>query len=173
MVVSKYVMGTGMGDTVPRTGVADCEGCVDSVETPAAAAPAGVPRTPGGSFDLELVEVERAWNIEESEILEKIRRLMAAYPDPRYVTTYYRDTWGSCRVTKFILLEENGAYIPGKWFDRSSRRNVHAYWVIEKSEFAKRYAGKVLVASAFVQPSCNASRRYSFRAKVRVVVPHG
>jgi len=162
-----------MVDAIPKTGVTDCmEGCVEEVETPANAAQVGVPQTPGGSldvFDLELVEVERAWNIEESEILEKIRRLMAAYPDTRYVTTYFRDTWGSCRVTKFILLEENGAYIPGKWFNRSSRRNVHAYWVTEKNEFVKRYAGKVLVASVFVQPSCNASRRYSFRAKVRVV----
>ena len=171
MVVSKYAMGTGMGDTIPGTGVADCEGCVDSETTPAAAAPAGVPRTPGG-WRVEVVKVEKAWNVEEESIPEKIANLLLAYGNG-YVTLYYHDTWGSCRVTKFVVLNPDGSYLnEGKWIDRSSRRNTHRYKIVKEEEFLGKHAGKELVAYAYVSPSCNASRQFSFRAVFRVV-PHG
>ena len=157
-----------MAETPIPAGEPNREGRNVSGETPAAAAPAGVPPTPGG-WRVEVLEVEKAWNIEEESIPEKIRNLLLAYGDG-YVTLYYHDTWGSCRVTKFIVLNRDGSYLnEGKWIDRSSRRNTHRYKIVKEEEFLEKYAGKELVAYAYVSPSCNASRQFSFRAVFRVV----
>ena len=151
-------------------GLKGTEGREASAPTPAAAAAVGVPPTPGG-WRVEVLEVEKAWNVEEEMIPTEIMNLLRAYGDG-YIAVYYHDTWGSCRVTKFIVLNRDGSYLDGKWMDRSSRRNAHRYKIVKEEEFLKKYAGKELIAYAYVSPSCNSARRFSFRAVFRVV-PHG
>jgi len=146
------------------------EARADSVEAPADAGQAGVPPTPGG-WHIIVEEVHRVWNINEEEIPRKIAALLRRFRESGYVTLYVHTTWGHCRVTKFIVLSENGNFLDdGKWVDNSSHRNVHKYKVMRREEFLAKYAGKRLVAYAYVSPSCNQAKQFSFRVVFRVVV---
>ena len=147
------------------------EGCVEAAETPAAAQ-AGVPPAPGG-WHVVVEEVLKAWNIDEEEIPGEVAAFLRRYKEngKDYVTLYVHTTWGSCRVTKFIVLADSGEFLnDGKWVDNSSRRNVHKYKVMREEEFLAKYAGKRLIAYAYVSPSCNQAKQYSFRVIFRVVV---
>jgi hypothetical protein len=119
-------------------------------------------------FTVEVVRVERRWNVATDDIAGTIERLLRSYRDG-YVSLYYHTTWGSCRVTKFVVLGANGSYLPdGEWIDSSSRRNVHKWKIMPLDEFLEKYAGKELLAYLYVSPSCNKSKQYSFRAVFRV-----
>jgi hypothetical protein len=129
-----------------------------------------VPPTPGGGLtvDVEVVRIEKRWNIASSEVPEVIAKMLRRYGD-NHVVVYYHTTWGSCRVTKFVVLNVDGSYLPdGEWIDNSSRKNVHKWKVIPVEEFIAKYAGKELLAYCYVSPSCNKSKEFSFRAVFRV-----
>ena len=154
--------------TPESLGVERCEeGRECAAETPAAAQ-AGVPPTPGGGITVEVVRVEKRWNIATENIADAIARMLRSYGDG-YVTLYYHTTWGSCRVTKFVVLDADGTYLPdGEWVDSSSRRNVHKWKVVTLQDFLAKYAGRELLAYLYVSPSCNKSKQYSFRAVFRI-----
>jgi len=143
-----------------------------SAPTPAVAPQAGVPaQLPAGSldFDVEIVKIEKKWNIKEDKIAEKIKDMILSYGDG-YATLYYYRTWGSCRVTKFLIMNADGTYLPdGEWEDHSSRKNVNKWKIMNLNDFITRYAGKELSAFLYVSPSCNKSAQYSFRTVFRVV----
>jgi hypothetical protein len=152
------------------------DGCIEgrevSTPTPAGAVQAGAPATPPAGepvFDIEIVKIEKKWNIANSEIAEKIKDMILSYGDG-YATLYYHRTWGSCRVTKFLIMNADGTYIDdGEWEDRSSRKNVNKWKIMPLRDFITKYAGKELSAFLYVSPSCNKSKQFSFRAIFRVV----
>jgi hypothetical protein len=161
-------------------GTVPCEwgdGCIEegrevSTPTPAAAVQAGVPPTPGGEpvFEIEVVKIEKKWNIANGEIAKKIKDFILSY-QKGYAVLYNYDTWGSCRVTKFIVMNADGSYLDdGEWIDESSRKNAHKWKVMPLQDFLAKYAGKELLTYCYVSPSCNKSKQYSFRAVFRVVV---
>jgi len=160
-----------MVEAVPKNGVMDCtEGCVDSEATPAAAAPVGVPAQPPAGWKVEVAKVEKAWNIRKGDIAEEIEKFLKLYEREGQITLFYHDTWGSCRRVKFVVLNADGSYLQeGEWINNSSRKNAHIRKVMPVEEFMK-YAGKELVAYAYVSPSCNKAKQFSFRAVFRVVV---
>jgi hypothetical protein len=157
-------------------GVERCEegrGCT-AAETPASAAQAGVPPAPGGGISVEVIRVEvirveKRWNIPTEDIAGKIASMLKSYGNDQ-VTLFYHSTWGSCRVTKFIVMSTDGSYIPdGEWIDNSSNKNANKWKIMPLDEFMEKYAGKELLAYLYVSPSCNKSKRFSFRAVFRVV----
>jgi hypothetical protein len=152
------------------------DGCVEdrevSTPTPAGAATAGAPATPPAGtldFEIEIVKIEKKWNVSREEIAEKIKDMILSYGDG-YATLYYHRTWGSCRVTKFLIMNADGTYLPdGEWEDRSSKKNANKWKIMPLRDFITKYAGKELSAFLYVSPSCNKSKQYSFRAVFRVV----
>jgi hypothetical protein len=161
-------------ETVPCLRGDGCmEDRVEGTVTPAGAVQAGAPATPPAGtldFEVEVVRVEKKWNIANGEIAEKIKKSILSYREG-YAVLYNYDTWGSCRVTKFIVMNADGSYLDdGEWFDESSRKNVHKRKVMPLQDFLAKYAGKELLAYCYVSPSCNKSKQYSFRAVFRVVV---
>jgi hypothetical protein len=126
-----------------------------------------VPPTPGGGLTVEVVRIEKRWNIASSEIAEVIEKMLRSYGNG-YIVLFYHTTWGSCRVTKFVVLNVDGSYLDGEWIDNSSRKNVHKWKVISIEEFIAKYAGKELLAYCYVSPSCNKSKEFSFRVVFRV-----
>jgi hypothetical protein len=151
-------------------GVERCEeGRECAPATPSPAAREGVPPTPqGAGISVEVVRVVKKWNISSDEIAEKIERLLKGYRDG-YVALFHHSTWGSCRVTKFLVLGADGSYIPdGEWIDNSSNKNANKWKVMPLDEFLEKYAGRELLAYCYVSPSCNKSKQYSFRAVFRV-----
>jgi hypothetical protein len=160
-------------------GTVPCEwgdGCIEegrevSTPTPAAAAQAGVPPTPGGEpiFEIEVVKIEKKWNISKEEIAEKIKDMILSYGDG-YATLYHYRTWGSCRVTKFLIMNADGTYIDdGEWDDRSSKKNANKWKIMPLRDFITKYAGKELSVFLYVSPSCNKSKQFSFKATFKVV----
>ena len=120
-------------------------------------------------FTVEVVRVERRWNVATEDIAGTIERLLRSYGDG-YVSLYYHTTWGSCRVTKFLVMDADGTYLPdGEWMDNSSRRNVHRWKIMPLDEFLEKYAGRDLLAYCYVSPSCNKSKQFSFKAVFRVL----
>jgi hypothetical protein len=152
------------------------DGCIEdrieSTVTPAAAVQAGAPaQPPAGTLDfgIEIVKIEKKWNIANSEIAEKIKDMILSYGDG-YATLYYHRTWGSCRVTKFLIMNVDGTYLPdGEWEDRSSKKNANKWKIMSLKDFLTKYAGKELSAFLYVSPSCNKSKQFSFRVIFRVM----
>jgi len=152
------------------------DGCiedrVESTETPAAAVQAGAPATPPAGepvFDIEIVKIEKKWNIKADEIAGKIKDMILSYGDG-YATLFHHSTWGSCRVTKFLIMNADGTYIDdGEWDDHSSRKNVNKWKIMPLKDFLTKYAGKELSAFLYVSPSCNKSKQFSFRVVFKVV----
>ena len=152
------------------------DGCVEagrkvSTETPAAPQ-AGAPATPPAGtlgFDIEIVKIEKKWNIKADEIAGKIKDMILSYGDG-YATLFHHSTWGSCRVTKFLVMNADGTYLDdGEWDDHSSRKNVNKWKIMPLKDFLAKYAGKELSAFLYVSPSCNKSKQYSFRVLFKVV----
>ena len=161
-----------MGSVPCEWGDGCIEDRVESTVTPAAAVQAGAPaQPPAGSlgFDIEIVKIEKKWNIANNEMAKKIKDMILSYGDG-YATLYYYRTWGSCRVTKFLIMNADGTYLPdGEWIDNSSRKNVNKWKIMNLNEFITKYAGKELSAFLYVSPSCNKSKQFSFRVIFRVV----
>jgi len=124
-----------------------------------------------GEITVELVKVEKRYNIKPEDIIKQVRRyLIASENGVKKILLYSRDTWGSCREWKSILLNPDGSYIQdGEWIDQSSRKNAHKYKVMDLKEFLEKYRGKELVMYVHESPSCNKSKEFSFRVVVRVL----
>ncbi|MCC6065171.1 MAG: hypothetical protein LM576_04250 [Thermofilum sp.] len=152
------------------------DGCIEdrieSTVTPAAAVQAGAPATPPAGtldFEIEIVKIEKKWNIANSEIAEKIKDMLLSYGEGHVVLFYHR-TWGSCRVTKFLIMNADGTYLPdGEWEDHSSKKNANKWKIMPLKDFLTKYAGKELSAFLYVSPSCNKSKQFSFRVIFKVV----
>jgi hypothetical protein len=152
------------------------DGCIEdrevSTPTPAGAATAGAPATPPAGeldFEIEIVKIEKKWNISKDEIASKVKDMLLSYGNG-YITLFHHSTWGSCRVTKFLVMNVDGSYLPeGEWIDNSSRKNVKKWKVMKLDEFISKYAGRELSAFLYVSPSCNKSKQFSFRATFRVI----
>jgi hypothetical protein len=152
------------------------DGCVEdrveSAVTPAAAVQVGVPATsPAGEpvFDIEVVKIEKKWNIKADGIASKIKDMILSHGDG-YAVLFHHSTWGSCRVVKFLIMNVDGSYLPdGEWDDHSSRKNANKWKIMPLKDFITKYAGKELSAFLYVSPSCNKSRQFSFRAIFKVV----
>jgi len=93
-----------MGETVPEKGVENREGRVDTTETPAVAAQAGVPLTPGGEQEVkmwtEFIEEEKTRytisSFEKEGMIFKLRLVKTRYPIYPYmnhVSTVYEIVW--------------------------------------------------------------------------------
>jgi hypothetical protein len=150
------------------------DGCiedrVESTATAPAAVQGAVPAAPPAGFDIEITRVEKKWNIVNGEIASKIKDMLLSYGDG-YAALYCHITWGSCRVTKFLIMNVDGTYLPdGEWVDHSSRKNVKKWKIMPLRDFIIKYAGKELSAFLYVSPSCNNSKQYSFRVIFKVVV---
>ena len=126
--------------------------------------------TPYGELTIEIVKIEKRFNIKPEEILNQVKKyLFASYDGVKKVLLYSHETWGSCREWKSILLNSDGSYInEGEWVDQSSRKNAHKYKVMKLEEFLEKYRGKELIIYVHESPSCNKSREFSFRAVVRI-----
>jgi hypothetical protein len=121
------------------------------------------------SITVEVVKIEKRWNIANGDIADTIARMLRSYGD-NHVVLYYHTTWGSCRETKFLVMNTDGTYLPdGEWIDNSSRKNIHKWKLMPLDEFINKYAGRELLAYCHVSPSCNKSKEFSFRAVFRVV----
>jgi len=149
-------------------------GCVEAraeaAETPAAAGQAGVPPTPGG-WHVEIVRIEKRWNIGRESIEGVVEYFLKLYESRGQVVLFYHETWGSCRETKFIVLNADGSYLQeGEWINNSSRKNAHVRKLMPVEEFLAKYAGKELIAYVYDSPSCNKAKQFSFRVTFRVVV---
>jgi hypothetical protein len=146
-----------------------CEEGRDYVaETPSQAAQEGVPPTPGGSIIVEVIKVEKRWNIATEDIAEKILGMLRSYGEG-YAVLFHYTTWGSCRVTKFLVMNADGSYLDdGEWIDNSSNKNANKWKIMPLQEFLSKYAGKELLAYLYVSPSCNKSKQFSFRVIFRV-----
>jgi len=152
-------------------GVERCEegrGCT-AAETPASAAQAGVPPAPGGGITVEVVRVVKKWNISSEGVADAIAKMLRSYGGS-YIVLFHYTTWGSCRVTKFLVMNVDGSYLPdGEWVDNSSNKNANKWKIMLLEEFISKYAGRELLAYCYVSPSCNKSKQFSFRAVFRVV----
>jgi hypothetical protein len=128
-------------------------------------------KTPLGEITIELVKIEKRYNIKPEEILNQAKKYLFASEDGvKKVLLYSHDTWGSCREWKSILLNSDGSYIQdGEWIDNSSRKNAHKYKVMDLQQFLEKYRGKELVMYVHESPSCNKAREFSFRVVVRVL----
>jgi hypothetical protein len=129
-------------------------------------------KTQLGDITVELVKVEKRYNIKPEDIINQIKNYMffASDDGEKKVLLYSHDTWGSCREWKSMVLNPDGSYINGgEWVDYSSRKNAHKYKVMDLKEFLEKYRGKELVIYVHVSPSCNPHREFSFRAVVRVL----
>jgi hypothetical protein len=124
-----------------------------------------------GDITVEIVKIEKRYNIKPDEILNQVKKYLFASDDGvKKVLLYSHDTWGSCREWKSILLNTDGSYIQdGEWIDNSSRKNAHKYKVMDLQQFLEKYRGKELVMYVHESPSCNKSREFSFRAVVRII----
>jgi len=127
-------------------------------------------KTQVGDITIEIVKIEKRYNIKPEEIPSQVKKyLLASDNGVEKVLLYSHDTWGSCREWKSILLNPDGSYINGgEWVDQSSRKNAHKYKVMDLNEFLEKYRGKELVMYVHESPSCNKSKEFSFRAVVRV-----
>ena len=128
-------------------------------------------KTQLGDITIEIVRVEKRYNIKPEEIPSQVKKyLFASDNGVKKVLLYSHDTWGSCREWKSIVLNSDGSYLPeGEWIDSSSRKNVHKYKAMDLQQFLEKYRGKELVVYIHESPSCNKSREFSFRAVVRVL----
>jgi hypothetical protein len=125
-------------------------------------------KTPLGEITIELVKVEKRYNIKPEDILNQVKAYLFSY-DKNKITLYRHDTWGSCREWKSILMV-NDNYIPdGEWVNNSSRKNAHKYKVMDLQMFLEKYRGKELIMYVHESPSCNSSKEFSFRAVVRII----
>jgi hypothetical protein len=125
-------------------------------------------KTPLGEITVELVKIEKRYNINAEDILKQVKAYLFSY-DKNKITLYRHDTWGSCREWKSILMV-NDNYIPdGEWVNNSSRKNAHKYKVMDLQMFLEKYRGKELVMYVRESPSCNASKEFSFRVVVRII----
>jgi hypothetical protein len=124
-----------------------------------------------GEVAIEIVKIEKRYNIKPEDILSEVKKYLFASEDGvKKILLYSHDTWGSCREWKSILLNSDGSYIQdGEWVDKSSRKNAHKYKVMELKEFLDKYRGKDLVMYVYESPSCNKAREFSFRAMVRIL----
>lgn len=127
-------------------------------------------KTEYGEIVIELVKIEKRYNIKPEDIINQVKNYMFASEDGvKKILLYSHETWGSCREWKSILLNPDGSYINGgEWIDNSSRKNVHKYKVMDLQQFLEKYRGKELIIYVHESPSCNKSREFSFRAVVRV-----
>jgi len=117
---------------------------------------------------IEIMRIEKKWNIEDNAIADAIYKMLKSYSQDK-VVLYYHSTWGSCRVTKFIVLNSDGTYIDsGDWIDNSSRKNVYKLKIMSINEFIAKFASRELLAYLYVSPSCNTSKQYSFKAVFRI-----
>jgi hypothetical protein len=159
-----------MSTPVETVGVERCgEGRECAPATAPAAAQGAVPVTPAGGITVEVIRVVKKWNIATEDIAEKILGMLRSYGND-HITLFYHSTWGSCRVTKFIILNGDGSYLDdGEWIDKSSKKNANKWKIMPLQEFIEKYAGRELLAYLYVSPSCNKSKQYSFRAVFRVV----
>jgi hypothetical protein len=124
-------------------------------------------KTSLGEVTIELVKVEKRYNIKPEDILNKVKEYMF---DGENVHLYLHNTWGSCREWKSIVLNSDGSYIQdGEWINKSSRKNVHKYKVMNLKGFLEKYRGKELIIYVYESPSCNASKEFSFRVVVRIL----
>jgi hypothetical protein len=125
----------------------------------------------GATITIELVRVEKRYNIKPEEIPSQVKKyLFASDNGVKKVLLYSHDTWGSCREWKSIILNTDGSYIQdGEWVDNSSHKNAHKYKVMDLAEFLEKYRGKELAMYVHESPSCNKSREFSFRAVVRII----
>jgi hypothetical protein len=123
-----------------------------------------------GEIIVELVKIEKRYNIKPEDIPSQVKKyLFASDNGVKKVLLYSHDTWGSCREWKSILLNPDGSYIKdGEWVDNSSRKNAHKYKVMDLNEFLEKYRGKELVMYVHESPSCNSSKEFSFRVVVRI-----
>jgi len=128
-------------------------------------------KTQLGDITVELVKVEKRYNIKPEDIINQIKKYMFTSDNGiKRVLLYSHDTWGSCREWKSVLLNPDGSYINGgEWIDNSSRKNAHKYKVMDLREFLEKYRGKELIIYVHESPSCNKAREFSFRAVVRVL----
>ena len=124
----------------------------------------------GTTITIELVRIEKRYNIKPEEIPSQVKKYLFASEDGvKKVLLYSHDTWGSCREWKSIVLNSDGSYIDdGEWINQSSRKNAHKYKVMKLEEFLEKYRGKELIIYVHESPSCNKSREFSFRAVVRI-----
>jgi hypothetical protein len=127
-------------------------------------------KTSYGEIAVEIVKIEKRYNIKPEEIPSQVKKyLFASDNGVKKVLLYSHDTWGSCREWKSILLNSDGSYIDGgEWINQSSRKNAHKYKVMKLEEFLEKYRGKELIIYVHESPSCNKSREFSFRAVVRI-----
>jgi hypothetical protein len=127
-------------------------------------------KTEYGEVAIEIVKIEKRYNIKPEEILNQVKKYLFTSEDGvKKVLLYSHDTWGSCREWKSVLLNIDGTYIQdGEWIDKSSHKNAHKYKVMRLEEFFEKYRGKELVIYVHESPSCNKSKEFSFRAVVRV-----
>ena len=127
-------------------------------------------KTPLGEITVELVKIEKRYNIDTEDILKQVKAYLFSYDDKSKIVLYKHDTWGSCREWKSIVLNSDGSYIQeGEWINNSSRKNAHKYKVMDLQMFLEKYRGKELVMYVHESPSCNASKELSFRAVVRIL----
>jgi hypothetical protein len=127
-------------------------------------------KTPLGEITVELVKIEKRYNINAEDIIKQVKAYLFSYDDKSRIVLYKHDTWGSCREWKSIVLNSDGSYIPeGEWIDNSSRKNAHKYKIMTLEKFLEKYRGKELVIYVHESPSCNSSKEFSFRAVVRII----
>ncbi|MCC6056346.1 MAG: hypothetical protein LM583_06695 [Desulfurococcaceae archaeon] len=125
--------------------------------------------TPLGEITVELVKIEKRYNINAEDILKQVKAYLFSYDDKSRIVLYKHDTWGSCREWKSILLNADGSYISdGEWVDQSSRKNAHKYKIMDLNEFLEKYRGKELIMYVHESPSCNPSKEFSFRVVVKI-----
>jgi hypothetical protein len=124
-----------------------------------------------GDITVEIVKIEKRYNIKPEEIPSQVKKYLFASDDGvKKVLLYSHDTWGSCREWKSILLNADGSYISdGEWVDQSSRKNAHKYKIMDLNEFLEKFRGKELIMYVHESPSCNPSKEFSFRVVVRVL----
>jgi myo-inositol-1-phosphate synthase len=127
-------------------------------------------KTSYGEITVEVVKIEKRYNIKPEEIPSQVKKYLFASEDGvKKVLLYSHDTWGSCREWKSIVLNSDGSYIDdGEWINQSSRKNAHKYKVMKLEEFLEKYRGKELIIYVHESPSCNKSKEFSFRAVVRI-----
>jgi hypothetical protein len=128
-------------------------------------------KTQLGDITIEIVKIEKRYNIKPEEIPSQVKKYLFASDDgEKKVLLYSHDTWGSCREWKSILLNTDGSYIQdGEWINNSSRKNVHKYKIMDLQQFLEKYRGKELVMYVHESPSCNKSREFSFKVVVKIL----
>jgi len=127
------------------------------------------PQIPNNKFFVEILGIKRAYNVEVTPklvmdiLLGKYNIRDKEIVKGDEILGYCYETWGSCREIKIVVLE-SGNYVDGRWINNSSNRNAMKYKLTPIEDIA----GKELEVYVRYSPSCNPSKKFSFRAIIKI-----